>query len=217
MWDLLKKRRKATRPTRFAEDLQKDPSAMNHNGSCKRRPSWRLRCAVRCLVLVRALFSALNYSVRQVAANPNENATDRDHRDTATTQAADSTSTGAGAAPPPESDQNEAKFEKCLASHYPNTREDFAYLLNCMGLTGHAVEIGVQRGVHAKQFLEKWQGKLLYLVDRWEHVVSQTYIDIANIASTGMQTLKQKALEALQPFGMHWRGGCSCVGVWKKR
>eukprot|EP00392_Amoebophrya_sp_AT5.2_P013136 g13247.t1 len=87
---------------------------------------------------------------------------------------------------------------RCLQSHYPNNREDFPHLLNCLHLTDTAVEIGVQRGVHAKQFLNKWKGKQLLLVDKWTHVVSDTYIDIANIPSESMVALKEIAVNNLK-------------------
>ncbi|CAD7944333.1 unnamed protein product [Amoebophrya sp. A25] len=95
-------------------------------------------------------------------------------------------------------------WSSCLKSHYPDSREDFAYLLNCLGLTGEAAEIGVQRGLHAKQFLEKWKGKKLFLVDRWTHVPSDTYIDIANIPSDGMQQLKSEMERNLEVFSSRY-------------
>lgn len=47
-------------------------------------------------------------------------------------------------------------------------RAEFGELLNEMGLTELAVEIGVYRGEFASQLLDTWKGRYLYLVDPWE-------------------------------------------------
>ncbi len=49
----------------------------------------------------------------------------------------------------------------------PKVREDLANLLNDLGLTGLAVEIGVHRGEFSCPFLDRWKGDALYLVDPW--------------------------------------------------
>ncbi len=87
---------------------------------------------------------------------------------------------------------------ECLKTHFPARREDFPLFLNCQELTGYAAEVGVQRGLHASAFLDKWKGKELYLVDRWEHVPSDTYVDIANVQSSTMGDIKSQALVNLQ-------------------
>ena len=46
-------------------------------------------------------------------------------------------------------------------------RNDFGLLLNEMGLTGKAVEIGVADGNFAKDTLSVWQGLKYYMVDLW--------------------------------------------------
>lgn len=44
-------------------------------------------------------------------------------------------------------------------------RYQFAHMLNRMGLTGYAVEVGTDRGVFASQFIRDWRGEHLYCVD----------------------------------------------------
>lgn len=58
-------------------------------------------------------------------------------------------------------------------------REDLALLLNELGLTGEGVEVGVHRGEFADQILQRWNGKMLHLVDPWRHLPS--YHDVANV------------------------------------
>lgn len=60
-------------------------------------------------------------------------------------------------------------------------RADFNTLLNNMGLNGKGVEVGVQRGLHAKALHMGWKCKRLYLVDPWEH--QSDYKDIANVST----------------------------------
>ena len=57
--------------------------------------------------------------------------------------------------------------------------------------------MGVQRGTHALQFLKKWRGARLYLVDRWENVPSNLYVDIANIQNVEMEKIKSGMVEKL--------------------
>ena len=47
-------------------------------------------------------------------------------------------------------------------------REDIAGVLNQLGLTQVAVEVGVDRGGFARDFLSKWDGDCLYCVDPWQ-------------------------------------------------
>ncbi len=47
-------------------------------------------------------------------------------------------------------------------------RADFAHHCNALGLTHMAVEVGTDRGVFARQFLEQWQGETLFCVDPYE-------------------------------------------------
>lgn len=58
-------------------------------------------------------------------------------------------------------------------------REEFGDLLNQLGLVGDAVEVGVLRGEFAEILLERWQGRMLHLVDPWRQLPG--YVDIANV------------------------------------
>jgi hypothetical protein len=46
-------------------------------------------------------------------------------------------------------------------------REDLPCLLNEAKLFGYGAEIGVLRGQFSLNFLEKWDGKKLYMIDAW--------------------------------------------------
>mmetsp|Transcript_47319 Transcript_47319/g.86922 ORF Transcript_47319/g.86922 Transcript_47319/m.86922 type:complete len:355 (+) Transcript_47319:41-1105(+) len=81
---------------------------------------------------------------------------------------------------------------ECAESTLPAARSDFPAFLNCLGLTGEAVEVGVQAGVHASAFLEAWQGRRLRLVDTWDlpttdHITERLYVDIANTNGHGVR------------------------------
>lgn len=56
------------------------------------------------------------------------------------------------------------------------TREDFALLANGRGL-GYAVEVGVEMGVNAKTFLDKWHGQFILLVDPYEPYPQHGWLD----------------------------------------
>jgi len=47
-------------------------------------------------------------------------------------------------------------------------RVDLANLCNSMNLTRLAVEVGTDRGLFARDFLNKWIGETLYCVDNWQ-------------------------------------------------
>jgi hypothetical protein len=61
-------------------------------------------------------------------------------------------------------------------------RYHFGLLLNKLGLTGNAVEIGVGHGDFSKALLDTWKGHKIYLVDPWKHI-REGYIDIANVSN----------------------------------
>jgi cephalosporin hydroxylase len=48
-------------------------------------------------------------------------------------------------------------------------RNEIGTLLNEMRLTGRGVEVGVHHGEYSEIILEKWQGKMLFLVDIWKY------------------------------------------------
>lgn len=53
-------------------------------------------------------------------------------------------------------------------SELVGNRLDLALLLNDRGLTQEAVEVGTDRGLFARAFLERWKGEFLYCVDDWQ-------------------------------------------------
>ena len=62
------------------------------------------------------------------------------------------------------------------------------------------MEVGVQRGLHAKQFLEIWKGEHLLLVDKWEPVAAAEYVDIANVDRQGMIDIQKMCKQNLEQF-----------------
>jgi hypothetical protein len=95
--------------------------------------------------------------------------------------------------------------EECLTTAFPQTRSEFPVFLNCLGLLGEAVEVGVQAGVHASSFLAGWRGRHLRLVDKWESSAvreggdrseSQFYVDIANIQGAAIRSTHRTNCEA---------------------
>jgi len=83
-----------------------------------------------------------------------------------------------------------SRRQQCLDSAFPQSRSDFPAFLNCLGLVGSAVEVGVQAGVHARSFLDGWAGRHMRLVDTWgSHEDSSEdellYVDIANFNDSG--------------------------------
>jgi hypothetical protein len=57
-------------------------------------------------------------------------------------------------------------------------RDQFADFLNRERLVGEAAEIGVLQGEFSKKLLDRWNGRLLHLVDPWRHL--EDYDDINN-------------------------------------
>jgi Methyltransferase domain len=76
------------------------------------------------------------------------------------------------------------------------SRDQFPFLLNEMGLVGIGVEVGVQKGVYAKFLLDNWKGEKLYLVDAWRQFKSNEVsvdnpdrnVQLNNFAETFMNT-----------------------------
>jgi hypothetical protein len=108
-----------------------------------------------------------NFEKATVSSNTSGN-TSRDTATSVNTSADEPTKSSIG-----ESDPTRC-FRECVEMQFPETRSGLPQFLNCMGLLGTGAEVGVQGGVHAKQFLEKWLGDLLLLVDKWENVPSET-------------------------------------------
>ena len=103
---------------------------------------------------------------------------------------------------------DEALQNRCLVSSFPDSRSELPQLLNCLGLLREAVEVGVQAGVHAHHFLDKWQGNRLRLVDLWGEAGSETnlfYVDIANVH--GVAARRQHRLQCEERLERSLRSG----------
>jgi len=103
---------------------------------------------------------------------------------------------------------DEALQNRCLVSSFPDSRSELPELLNCLGLLREAVEVGVQAGVHAHHFLDKWQGNRLRLVDLWGEAGSETnlfYVDIANVH--GVAARRQHRLQCEERLERSLRSG----------
>jgi hypothetical protein len=59
-------------------------------------------------------------------------------------------------------------------------RADLPSYLNDAGLVGEAAEIGVRRGHFSSHVLKNWKGRMLHLVDPWEHQETKIYVDVSN-------------------------------------
>lgn len=59
-------------------------------------------------------------------------------------------------------------------------RNDFGKLFNQLNLLGKGAEIGVQTGGYSQILRNTWNGKELYLIDRWKY--NPDYKDIANVS-----------------------------------
>lgn len=83
----------------------------------------------------------------------------------------------------------------CLPS-----RRFFPHLLNSLGLTGIAVEIGVQEGVYSEHLLRFWRGKLLYSVDPWRAFSMEAYADISNVSQEQHDQNYKSTIRRLAPY-----------------
>lgn len=102
----------------------------------------------------------------------------------------------------------ETNSRHCLQTAFPESRSELPLLLNCLGLVREAVEVGVQAGVHAHNFLEKWKGDRLRLVDLWGEEGSDTnlfYVDIANVH--GVAARRQHRLQCEDRLERSLRSG----------
>lgn len=63
-------------------------------------------------------------------------------------------------------------------------RGSIAKLLNDLGLTGVAAEIGVDMGYYAKGILSQWKGKHYLAVDLWAHQDSKVYWETVHFDHT---------------------------------
>jgi hypothetical protein len=81
-----------------------------------------------------------------------------------------------------------------------DNRYAFPELLNQLGLTGYAVELGVLEGQYSAVFLSKWNGRKLYLVDPWENQDALQYNDINNRNASEFNKLVRKVEGILSPY-----------------
>lgn len=80
-----------------------------------------------------------------------------------------------------------------------NNRNDIPEFLNEEGLTGYGAEIGVFRAEFSKHFLEKWNGKKLYLIDAWRHF--EGVVDISNHHEKGQEENLIATFKSISPYG----------------
>jgi len=88
------------------------------------------------------------------------------------------------------------------------TRDQLPLLLNKRGLTGTAVEIGVQRGRYSEFLLSEWHGNRLISVDPWREAPGEDYVDRANVAQLEQDRCYDETLRRLRRFGTRssvWR------------
>ena len=72
-------------------------------------------------------------------------------------------------------------------------RYKFGDLLTKNGLTGEGAEIGVYQGEFSMFVRSRWNGKMMFLIDRWEHV--DGYRDIMNKKQSVQNSNFQAVLE----------------------
>lgn len=81
-----------------------------------------------------------------------------------------------------------------------NSRKDFGYILNYLGLSGAGVEVGVRKGNFSKYLLDTWKGQLLYSVDPWLHYSDGEYIDGSNVGQKKQEKIYQEARKKLSRY-----------------
>jgi hypothetical protein len=85
----------------------------------------------------------------------------------------------------------------------PHQREDFGHFLNKLGLVGEAAEIGVFRGEYSRILLDTWHGRLLHLIDPWQH--QSDYQDIANLTDEHFNRCLAETQQNLQRHAGRFR------------
>jgi hypothetical protein len=89
----------------------------------------------------------------------------------------------------------------------PN-REELPYVLNALGLTGVAAEVGVARGKFSEHILTHWRGERLISIDPWLEMAPGEYVDACNQGQEDMEDSYQMTRDRLAPFGTRsqiWR------------
>lgn len=82
-----------------------------------------------------------------------------------------------------------------------NSRYDLPELLNEMHLNNKIIEVGVFQGRFAEHFLQRWNGRKVYMVDAWRHF-DRAHMDLLNEkgAKTHLDRLRQTA-ERVYAYG----------------
>ena len=88
------------------------------------------------------------------------------------------------------------------------SRADLPRYLNDLGLTGEGVEVGVRRAHFSEHVLQQWKGRVLHLVDPWEHqdaVDAKTtggkYQDVSNAPNAEHAENLEHVKRTLSRFG----------------
>lgn len=88
------------------------------------------------------------------------------------------------------------------------SRELFPRLLNSLGLTGVAVEVGVQRAKFSEHLLRHWKGTTLVSIDPWREFQTEEYVDVANVPQSRHDQFYMESIRRLRRFGARsviWR------------
>jgi hypothetical protein len=80
-------------------------------------------------------------------------------------------------------------------------RDELGLILNARELTGEGVEVGVLRGDHSVDLLQRWAGKCLHSVDPWRPFSPEVYRDNDNRDKDEQEQLYQETCAKLSGFG----------------
>lgn len=81
------------------------------------------------------------------------------------------------------------------------SRLELPFLLNARGLTGSAVEVGVDEGIFSAYLLEYWRGERLISVDPWLEMPPDEYADTCNTSQASMEEKYETTRRRLASFG----------------
>jgi len=81
------------------------------------------------------------------------------------------------------------------------SRLELPFVLNARGLTGTAVEVGVDEGAFSEYLLEYWRGRRLVSVDPWLEMAPDEYTDTCNTAQASMDDKYETSRARLARFG----------------
>ena len=80
-------------------------------------------------------------------------------------------------------------------------REDLAYLLNTLNLTGLAAEIGVDQAVFSESFLNRWKGRRYIMIDPWKYFSNTEYLDSTNALQEKCDMKYKESQDRMSRFG----------------